>query len=101
MDIKYTPGPWEFCNENTCLYHPVSSNIQDCILHCASSINAPNMANAQLIATAPELLEILKMIIEYDETTPLRKPYTNKVYKPLTNLLRKKAKQAIAKAEGR
>lgn len=94
----YTPGPWEidrnggFINakkQPICRLKDIDGDYYD---------NA--MENASLIASAPELLTILKMILEYDETTPIRKPYTTEVYKPLTNLLREKAKQVIAKAEG-
>ena len=49
-------------------------------------------------AIIDELVEVLKAILEYDETTPIRKPYTMNVYKPLTNLLRERAKQVLKKA---
>ena len=57
------------------------------------------IANAQLIVKAVNsydaMREVLQAIVDYDESTPLRKPYTDTVYKPLTNLLRDKAKQAL------
>ena len=63
---------------------------------------AEQLANAQLIVKAvnchDELVEALKMILEYDEKTLIRRPYTNEKYKPLTNLLREKSKQALKKA---
>lgn len=63
----FTPGPWAWCNDNTCLYgnENVKESTQDCILHCDGKINAPNNVNASLIATAPELLEACKKMAAY------------------------------------
>lgn len=95
---QFTPGPWRINPRDT---SQVETEYCYAIADCNFNRKGKeDFINARLIAAAPELLEILKMIIRYDETTPLRKPYTDQVYKPLTNLLREKATQVISKAQG-
>ena len=84
---KHTPGPWEYSTDNARVYHE-ESNI--CVARCAGDTFDANsfaecLANAWLIAAAPELLEALRSLL----LAPGQ---------PCAELA---ARAAIAKAEGR
>ena len=87
-ETKHTPGPWLF-NEKTYAienkYETVLAKIPDDTLAFGSAI----IANARLIASAPELLEVCKDIIGMDRE-----------YHIPTELVEKLSK-AISKAEGK
>ncbi|RUJ61429.1 hypothetical protein IPC331_07620 [Pseudomonas aeruginosa] len=70
---SYTPGPWEQRNNrvfsggkcicsNVNAASPTTQNIADDV--------AMSIANAKLIAAAPELLEALVALVECKQTTP-------------------------------
>lgn len=62
-DVKHTPGPWtaRFIDAQG---QPVVSaehyEVATCWHHCVGSIEKEALANARLIAAAPDLLEALK-----------------------------------------
>lgn len=61
--MKHTPGPWEASQWRVC--HSVGGDIG---VICDTANNAKtrteeNMANAKLIAAAPELLEACQMLL--------------------------------------
>lgn len=66
MNAKHTPGPWEFDDKHSsgfpllCLYAADNRNP----FHGSRSDDEQN-ANARLIAAAPELLEELKLILDF------------------------------------
>lgn len=84
---KHTPGPWEAWTRTPGVFVP-ESGIE--IVHpnhmSRSRSEAEQMANARLIASAPELLEALKDIVFFGTVQGMRLA---------------KAQAAIAKAEGR
>jgi hypothetical protein len=55
MSNKYTPGPWTVGE-----YDPLTVNGADGRVAAADFQNARQLANARLIAAAPELLEALR-----------------------------------------
>lgn len=64
---KYTPGPWQVCEEKSSVHSPIA----DKIVHSAEMNINPALgpqtyeeecANARLIAAAPEMLEALYYI---------------------------------------
>lgn len=78
-DIQHTPGPWHYLeawsdrkNEHLCFHtlHAENGKI------LASTWAGPHIANARLIAAAPELLEALKFYADRENhiqhTRPLR-----------------------------
>ena len=107
MNGKYTPGPWivgnEFGKDVSVLRNAGPSGSSPSWLRVANvPINGPivgkltarsreaGIANARLIAAAPELLEALKSIVECG-----RKSFTNKKY----DVYFESARAAITKAE--
>ena len=56
--MKHTPGPWIFPNYNQSnIIAPEQTNGNDDLYHvCTVSNNSKSLANAKLIAAAPELL---------------------------------------------
>lgn len=61
-NLKPTAIPWAWCNNNTCLFHQVGPNTQDCILHC-DPINAPSEADAKLIVDAVNAYAVMEAIL--------------------------------------
>jgi len=86
MKTKHTKGPWKI-KEGTIHNHVISGN-GEYIAGVQDGIN--DIADAQLIAAAPELLEALKQLVSAHNSGDWRNIGTAKNY----------AKQAIAKAEG-
>lgn len=84
--MNHTPGPWRVINSDMVVGHE-GQLVADCerTPHCErpASPTVEAMANAHLIAAAPELLEALK----------------NLLYKPMAERTIDAAKRAIAKAE--
>ena len=64
MSAQHTPGPWT--------YHPDSGSSCAALIATGSFvcefIEAPNEANARLIAAAPELLEALVRYVAIDKS---------------------------------
>lgn len=80
----YTAGPWTVKSSGTMCYHVVSADSffqTGCI-----SFDGKGLANARLIAAAPELLAALKEIVSYNDDK--------------NGLCWQDARAAIAKAEG-
>ncbi len=92
MKTKHTPGPWRY-EESTKTIRAVHSNYWLVTMDSwDGAIN--NEANAQLIASAPELLEALKLLIKNHEDIGI-------VNVTLDERIIAISKQAIAKAEGK
>ena len=101
-DIKHTPGPWTVTSEisDAVAYSPRVADIREngpyrggiCRLQSAEHIGGITgdevLANAALIAAAPELLEALKWLRTCEERGDLEEAIAA-------------ADAAIAKAEGR
>lgn len=83
---KHTPGPWEVLEEKD--YPPsVISEMHDICTMSGAKSNPSVMADARLIAAAPELLEALEAVMaEYEDGYGLR--------------CLKQVRSAIAKATG-
>lgn len=93
MSAKHTPGPWEVYETDDAFHS--SAEVGVCCANgerdVAYTLNGNNRdaarANARLIAAAPELLEHLKIAMEYLPHVSLE--------------WAKKARATITKAEGR
>ena len=98
---NHTPGPWRIGRMNPTIVvadnHPKGKkDVAKCALFPLAKIaefKDEDLANAQLISAAPELLEVCKALV-FDNFT--RKPTAEEV-KAMFEL----ARDAIAKAEGR
>lgn len=104
METKFTPGPWTFSTSpegwsNTihvaqadgAPYTDGYSDVGYIIQTCRGEEESTQMANARLIAAAPDLLEALREMVSQFTKTP----------STLTDsLVRGKAHAAIAKATG-
>lgn len=94
---KHTKGPWVATK-----FNPVTGEIDDCYLYVEPHIavierkvkghDQHDTANANLIASAPELLETLDIMCELDENNV----YMDEVWRSAFS----KARAAIAKAKG-
>jgi hypothetical protein len=104
---KHTPGPWvidrEVRPEYVCSIHHVPEDgegrkylfVRGKLGHWPGD-PIENMANARLIAAAPDMLEALKECAEYIETDA----HPNFYREETVDLIYSKALEAIAKAEG-
>lgn len=82
---KHTPGPW-IATGTTVSEQASYGTGNRVVAECGQSTNGEtDLANARLIAAAPELLEILKTICRANE---------------FSLAMRVQAEKAIAKAEG-
>ena len=100
--MKHTPGPWKTCLNEPFLAIPrhaiktdndVERPIATLWVGGGTKGKPTQLANARLIAAAPELLKILK---DWERNIPRMKDST-----PGEDSLRARALRAIAKAEGR
>ena len=72
---KHTPGPWESGNGTTSIYGSDGKEVARRIWHGPQD-DERSLANARLIAAAPELLALLNRIVsesvrvEYEEDGP-------------------------------
>lgn len=100
---KHTPGPWLIADESKTFVYALGkegTNVFSCNVESAGTERASKRekeANARLIASAPELLEALKSVIEEIDMSDSN-GYVDCLihqdeYKKITNI--------IAKAEGR
>ncbi len=69
MTTKHTPGPWEVF-DTICI--GVMSTPRECdVAHCSGHDSGRSrdeeLANARLIAAAPDLLTALERILSYDD----------------------------------
>lgn len=95
MNTKHTPGPWAYHHdEHDGFDGPSVQSEFGIIVHMPTPEDAEGVMNAHLIAAAPELLEALKLCVEaWDcDGEPSACGYEHAV---------DRARQAIAKAEGR
>lgn len=98
--VSHTPGPWETSAVMTrVVVHRLGWNVPLFIADCDSLSYAPEsmgekIANARLIAAAPELLEALRRLLQADMET--REMYGL----PLCTTAQDVAREAIAKATG-
>lgn len=83
--MKHTPGPWKLNIDTVCVRNGVQ--VQPVTHH----MDSQGMADARLIASAPELLEALKAIVALDDGTPDLWHFEKEF---------DAARAAIAKAEG-
>ena len=94
--MKHTPGPWlikELDSNGNCLIKVGGSTVAKA---CYLGGTEPAKANARLIAAAPELLQVVKDLME--ELRLIRMKDTNAVYDPTVRI---RAEIAIRKAEGK
>lgn len=103
MSTKHTPGPWVFLEEGRTEEFPnagrplnicgpsdnsdLIAELYSCDDATVSTPRAEAIANARLIAAAPELLEALQLIVQWDDCG----------LAPIETLIYK-ARAAIAKA---
>jgi hypothetical protein len=90
LETKYTPGQWRIIEHHKAKYEIRAINTEvACLDDVLSKSNGENLANARLIACAPELLEALEStlnliaMLDFGDTPTI-----------------KKYKQLIAKAKG-
>jgi hypothetical protein len=110
-EVKHTPGPWRIAQEEFGLYMvghtPINTmkphgRLQwDGLAQVATIVdgneNHEGVANARLIATAPELLEVLEAIIE--QSNRIDRDSGGKPYRtPECQQLYDKAFSVVAKA---
>lgn len=101
--IKHTPGPWNV-QESSRLSIVSKTRIQvwnvdneDHTQTVAGCVGANSEANARLIATAPELYEVGKMLLEkYEEFAGVYEGFALVTAQDVAKL-----RQIVAKAEGR
>jgi hypothetical protein len=100
---KHTPAPWNMSRRGN-YSHQINGDKWDALATVSTRMfgddvdDVEGMANARLIASAPELLEALKelyaVVKEYEDLVCGEAPSTHR------NAVNK-ARQAIAKAEGK
>jgi len=66
---KHTPGPWESGNGTTSIYGSDGKEVARRIWHGPQD-DERSLANARLIAAAPELLAALQYLCEVSHTDP-------------------------------
>lgn len=78
METKHTPGPWESVGRAVYTAHenPSREIIWDGH-NTRSAGNDEQLANARLIAAAPELLEACQAMIAWDDAENNAKPYSD------------------------
>lgn len=84
-ETKFTPAPWEVVEDDnltTCVIDTLTKMTVACI-EPNSDIPDEELANAQLIASAPEMYEYLDMIVEQELIND------HSIIKEIENLLNK------------
>lgn len=66
-DFKGTPGPWNYCADEPDWVTDSNDNIAVARVTRYNTDAEAQHANAKLIAAAPELLEVLKLILSYHD----------------------------------
>lgn len=99
---EHTPGPWRLAEqglgENAAVF-PAQA-VAPCIADCNAGPKGECLANAILVASAPDLLEALQTLVREQQYFAQRMPgndFYSSRFMAVVNL----AKAAIAKAEGR
>jgi hypothetical protein len=62
MGVKHTPGPWLISQDHDYLIE-TKEQYSICRYHVSEITESQDLANARLIAAAPELLEVCKFIL--------------------------------------
>ena len=90
----HTPGPWSALPGHSCIgFIDIISRLDGVVAQVTQSDNSPSetdIANAHLIAAAPELLEALKLADAMLSGANMN-----------ANVVERKIRAAIAKAEGK
>lgn len=92
---KHTPGPWSI-NEYGTIKTPDGNTLLVEGVALPSRSTAESIANTRLIAAAPELLQVVDLLIQYDEHDE-----TEQSGAELWDEVMRLAHAAKAKAEGR
>ena len=91
MSEKHTQGPWKLILHGNEKYpYPLSMHTQDDAIWIASDGRVSSLANAHLIAAAPDLLAALESAVEWDSHDDEGEPA----------VWLEQARAAIAKARG-
>jgi hypothetical protein len=109
MTNRHTPGPWlvwdskgtERIDHTTGVYRQLDSTDEQIIALCDEDLSLSSdeqLANARLIAAAPELLEALEELAERAAILSALSPRS--AASTLLGMAHTKAKRAIAKARG-
>lgn len=106
--MKHTPGPWKIWELQDRDYSVEIASVEaGCTVGAAYHINDDpvtpcdeTMANARLIAAAPELLEACKKVLEHIKIIDKNRDFFNFDNDSGPILCRDKIEAAIAKAEG-
>jgi hypothetical protein len=96
--MSHTPGPWIVTNEDPPRILATDDRATVVAVTTAPRSNPSNMADARLIAAAPELLEALKKIVR--RAFPVSGSDAMDLRRDLHHI-QEIALQAIAKAEGK
>jgi hypothetical protein len=91
---KYTPGPWLAQGDDGCTITPFVAGdrlVKIGEWHEGRGMGSAAAANVRLIAAAPDLLEALKTLLDYDEDELEAGFLAGDIAK---------AREAVAKAEG-
>jgi len=92
---KYTPGPWKFKRLESFEYHCDDINVTLTFNNHANAQDA-TIANAALIAAAPEMLEALEHCLAFFDAHPeIANPNDDRDCSPWND-----ARQALNKAKG-
>jgi hypothetical protein len=67
MTSKHTPGPWEFFDTLCIGVMSAQSDVAHCSGYDGNRSRDEELANARLIAAAPDLLAALEALLSYDD----------------------------------
>ena len=87
--MSHTPGPWKIGTPPPNGEQTIGNSQGLMVAVATTGFNVPTLANARLIAAAPELLEALESMVEMVEMNGFGKAYAMDI-----------ARAAIAKARG-
>ncbi len=92
---KWTPGPWSVCNMTSwcCVDHAEWGTTVAEI----GENDETGLANAHLIAAAPELYEALQAMIDLQENAT---PFGGEIYRDRVDRVFDQCRAALAKARG-
>ena len=102
MNTKHTPGPWELFELKDHMRILIPGLEIALIWHGRADFPPPDiLANARLIAAAPDLLELARKVAGYLEYLPALLEEAQMVgHAGNCTIIAKEARAAIAKAEG-
>lgn len=92
---KHTPGPWKIGTPPPNGEQTIGNSQGLMVAVATTGFNVPTLANAQLIAAAPELLEALEAFDKAAKESTTIIGFAAKAFKLLT-----KTRASIAKARG-